>query len=241
MPRVKTFYCHGIAWFCLLRGSFCHRLLSGSADGTAKVWLIPPRRSGSGEVQSDSDWIPSTCQPSLFTTLHHGSRNYVYDAKWHPQSPTCIVTAAYDGDIRLWGVRCHPQRVQFRRRFGSDGGGLRDSQGGEAPGEEGKGPHGSEQLVRRSGGAQDTAGGSGLMEVTPDEPIFAGSLTAAGSGLDAGAAADLHGADTTHGTLVNCIAFTRGGFFMYTGDAEGRIFVWEVTGSATQSFRLQGE
>ena len=69
-------------------------MLVASADGSAVVWKLV--RSGGGGLRAP---------PVVSVIAHAVPSSFVYSARFHPASPSVVVTAAYDGGLRLWDVR----------------------------------------------------------------------------------------------------------------------------------------
>jgi len=70
-------------------------LLSASSDGTALVWALP--RS------VDSSLHLGDVPPYPHSRLLHPQLPFVYAAKFHPGgAPSVVITACYDGLLRLW-------------------------------------------------------------------------------------------------------------------------------------------
>ena len=71
-------------------------LLSAGADGVAVVWRIPRSTPGSR--------APLNSPPSLHAVLTPPLASYLYAATFHPGAPSAVITASYDGSLRLWDV-----------------------------------------------------------------------------------------------------------------------------------------
>jgi WD40 repeat protein len=69
-------------------------LLSASSDGTALVWFLPrhPRHA----------YALAAHPGTPHARLSHPQLSYVYSARFHPSLSCLVLTAAYDGALRLW-------------------------------------------------------------------------------------------------------------------------------------------
>lgn len=74
-------------------------LVSGSADGSAKVWDLTNKETDYADKlnYTENDAMFFICQ------LQHSS--YVYSARFFPENHGLVIaTACYDGKVRLWSV-----------------------------------------------------------------------------------------------------------------------------------------
>ncbi len=96
-------------------------LLSASSDGTALVWCLPRHPAAPGAL-ADAPAAPHA-------RLTHPQLAYVYAARFHPTLPCLVVTAAYDGALRLWDAL-----LDVARGGGGVGGGVVTAEGGVVEG-----------------------------------------------------------------------------------------------------------
>jgi jouberin len=99
-------------------------LASASGDGTVRLWSTPTKawiessveKTGNSTTVGDpksGEMTPRTAQRTAaaeasarVVTLVHNPPTYIYSAAFHPMAdPPVVVSAAYDGHIRVWDAR----------------------------------------------------------------------------------------------------------------------------------------
>jgi WD40 repeat protein len=81
-------------------------LVSSSGDGTALVWHIPHNAATLATAR------PSSFSAHAYSILVNRPPSYVYAAKFMPCAPHLVVTGSFDGGLRLWDTRIHPDTLQ---------------------------------------------------------------------------------------------------------------------------------